>query len=144
AEHRLDLEHSPIGAEALVHPAVAGRVRALINRRPALAMVLVRPHPRPQLRVVGSHHPALAAGGDDLVLAEGPGADLAERADAAAIDPRAMGLGAILDDREAAPVRKVAQRNHLARPAAEVHRKDRPGPFADDPFDTVGADVAAV
>src|SRR3954452_18442969 len=79
----LHLKHPPVRAEALVQPAEAGRVLTLVNRVPALAVVLVRPDALPQLFVVDGDHSTFAAGGHDLVLAEGPRADVADRADAA-------------------------------------------------------------
>src|SRR3546814_13496926 len=60
-------------------------------------MILERPHARPEIAIVARHHAAFAAGGHDLVLAEGPGADMADRPDAAPLVARAMRLRAILD-----------------------------------------------
>src|SRR5690606_40429110 len=47
-DHRLQLGHPPVGTEALMQPAKARRMLALIHRFPALAVVLIRPHARPR------------------------------------------------------------------------------------------------
>src|SRR3546814_10637903 len=97
ADRGLHLQHSPICADALMQPAETRRVRAFIDRVPALDMILERPHARPEIAIVARHHAAFTAGGHDLVLAEGPGADMADRPDAAPLVARAMRLRAILD-----------------------------------------------
>src|SRR5687768_6968209 len=117
---------------------------ALVDGLPALAVVLVRPHPRPQFLVVSGHHPAFAAGGHDLVLAERPGADLAEASDHLSIDRGAVRLGAILDQAKAARVGEHAELTHFARPAAKMDRKDRLGPLGDQRLDGLRRDVSAV
>src|SRR3546814_19175750 len=48
ADRGLHLQHSPIGADALMQPAETRRVRAFIDRVPALAMTLERPNARPR------------------------------------------------------------------------------------------------
>src|SRR5690606_34218715 len=53
ADRRLDLDHPPVGAEAFVQPAESRRVLALVDSLPALAVILERPHARPQLGRVG-------------------------------------------------------------------------------------------
>ncbi|MOA19711.1 hypothetical protein D3C78_1401140 [compost metagenome] len=80
-DYGLCLDHTPIGTEAVVQPAEARRVLALIDRFPALAVILERPHFRPQFAVIGSDHAALAASAHDLVLAERPGTDMADGTD---------------------------------------------------------------
>src|SRR3546814_16158145 len=52
ADRGLHLQHSPIGADALMQPAETRRVRAFIDRVPALAMILERPHARPEIAIV--------------------------------------------------------------------------------------------
>src|SRR3546814_10391678 len=67
ADRGLHLQHSPIGADALMQPAETRRVRAFIDSVTALAMILERPHARPELAIVARHHAALADGGYELV-----------------------------------------------------------------------------
>src|SRR3546814_11384030 len=73
ADRGLHLQHSPIGADALMHPAETRRVRAFIDRVPALAMILERPHARPEITNVARHHPPFPAGGHVLFLSADPG-----------------------------------------------------------------------
>src|SRR5690606_14737519 len=77
-DHRLQLGHPTVGTEALMQPAKARRMLALIHRFPALAVVLVGPHTEPQLTIISRHHAALTAGGHDFVLAERPAAHVTE------------------------------------------------------------------
>src|SRR5690606_24252127 len=91
---RLHLLHPPIGSERRVQPAETGRMMLFVDRTPALAMILERPHARPQLPVAGSDHSAFSARGNDLVLAERPRPDIAEGTDAASVVAGAMRLGA--------------------------------------------------
>src|SRR5690554_990254 len=69
-DSRLHLGHPPVGAKALMHPTKPRRMLTLIHRIPTLAVILVRPHLRPQLPVIGRHHAALTTGAHDLVLTE--------------------------------------------------------------------------
>src|SRR5690606_13460720 len=115
-DHRLQLGHPPVGTEALMQPAKARRMLALIHRFPALAVVLVRPHARPQLAVIGGHHAALTTGGHDLVLAERPAAHVPDGADRPALVASPMGLCAVLDHMQTALPRQLHDRVHVAGP----------------------------
>jgi len=66
------------GAEALMQPTEARSMLALIDSLPALAVILERPHLRPQLPVIRGDHPTLTAGSHDLVLAERPGSNMSD------------------------------------------------------------------
>src|SRR3546814_3389162 len=70
-----------------------------VNGFPAFPVILIGPHARPEFGVVGGDHPSLPACRHDLVLAEGPGAGIAEAADHAGVYRGAMRLRAILNDR---------------------------------------------
>src|SRR3546814_19789580 len=105
-------------------PAETRLVRAFIDRVPALSMILERPHARPEIAIVARHHAAFAAGGHDLVLAEGPGADMADRPDAAPLVARAMRLRAILDHLDTARGGEVHDRVPVTGPARAVTRYD--------------------
>ena len=144
ADRGLHLEHSPVGSEALVQPAESRRVLTLVHRVPALAVVLVRPDRFPQIFVVDRDHSAFAAGGHDLVLAEGPRADVADRADAAAFVAGAVGLGAVLDHLDAARPRELHDRIHVDGITAEVHDDDRARALGQHRPDRFGRDIAAV
>ena len=144
ADHRLGLHHPPVAAEALVQPAEARPVLALVDRLPALAVVLQRPHARPQPALVGGDHAALAAGGHDLVLAERPGPDMADGAHRAALVARPVGLGAVLDDLQAALGGQGHDRVHVAGPAGQVHADHRPGARGQHRADARGGDVLRI
>src|SRR3546814_19951622 len=84
------------------------------------------------IAIVARHHAAFAAGSHDLVLAEGPGADMADRPDAAPLVARAMRLRAILDHLDTARGGEVHDRVHVTGPAREVDRDDRLGAWRND------------
>src|SRR5690606_7744833 len=96
----LHFKHAGVGSKAFVKPAVARRVIAFVDGCPALAVVLPGPHGRPERAIVRGDHAAFAAGGHDLVLAEGPGTNVADRADRAALVSSTVRLGAVFDDPE--------------------------------------------
>ena len=136
----LHFRQSPVGAKAFMHPAKTGRMLALVNCLPALAVVFVRPHARPQLAVIGGDHAALAAGGHDLVLTETPGADMADATHRAPFVTRAMRLGAVLDHVQAALARQFHDGVHVAGHAGEVHADNHFGARGKDDGDAVRRD----
>ena len=144
ADRRLHLDHAPVGAEALVQPAEARRVLTLVHRVPAFPVVLIRPHALPKIVVVDSDHSAFASSRHDLVLAEGPRADVADRADAAASIAGAVCLCAVLDHLDPARARKLHDRIHVRRIAAEVNDDDRAGAIGQHRPDCFSRDVAAI
>ncbi len=144
ANGRLDLGEAAIGAEALMQPAVTGRVLALVDGFPAFAMVLIAPHPRPQRAVVGGDHAPFPAGGHDLVLAERPAAHMAETAHRPAAPGGAMGLGAVLDQIEAVLLGQRRHGVHVAGPAGQVHAHHRLGGRRQRRRHGLGGDVLAV
>src|SRR5690606_35920678 len=143
-DNGLGLHHSPIRAEAVVQPAEAGRVRALVHGLPALAVILVGPHPRPQRFVRGGDHAAFSAGGHDLVLAEGPCADVADGSDGPALVLRTVCLRAILDHVDPALAGQLHDRIHVARPAGQVHADDCSGIGGKYGFDGPRGDILRV
>jgi hypothetical protein len=111
----------------LVQPAEARREFVIVDGLVILAVVLERPHRLPQLGIVGGHHAALAACSNDLVLAERPGADIAERPNRLAPEPRTVCLGAVLDNRKTEIPCQGKHAVHLAGPAGEVHAENGTG-----------------
>ena len=126
ADRGLHLGEPEVGAEALMQPAIAGRMLALEDGLVALAMVLVLPGPLPQPPPVGEQHAALAAGGHDLVLAEREAADVAEGADWTPFVQCAVGLGTVLDQHQVAVPNELQQRVHVARVPAQVNADHDP------------------
>jgi len=127
ADGGLDLEHAPVGAEGFVDVAEAGRVVAFVDGLVALAVVLVGPGGAPPALVVHGEEAAFAAGGDDLVLAETEGGEVAEGAHGPAVDGGALGLGAVFDDGDAVGAGEVHEVGQVDGPAAEVDGDDRLG-----------------
>lgn len=144
ADRRLHFEHAPVGAEAFVQPAETRRVLALVHGLIALAVVLERPHRAPQRFVVRRDHATLAARGHDLVLAEAPGARMADGAEHAALVHGAMGLGTVLDDPQSMPVGQVHDRPHVAGPARQVDADDGLRARRQDGRDRAGRNIAAI
>ena len=94
---------------------------------------------------VGGEHAAFAAGGDDLVLAEGEGADVADRAHRSPFVACAVSLRAVLDHVQAMLLRgrsRIWSMSH-GQPA-KMHRDDRLWCAASEPRDGLGGDVLAV
>src|SRR5690606_6684861 len=108
---------------------------------PALAVILDRPHLRPQLAVIGGHHPPFTAGSHDLVLAERPCTYVTNRADRAPFVARAMCLGAVFDNLEAMLVYQRHNRVHVAWPAREMYTDHRPGTWGQHSADGFGCYV---
>jgi len=98
ADGGLDLGDAPVGAEGFVDVAEAGWVVALKDGLVALAVVFVGPGVAPHAFVVEGEEAAFAGGGEDLVLAEAEGGEVAEGADGSVVDGGAMGLCAVFDD----------------------------------------------
>jgi hypothetical protein len=72
-------------------------------------------------------HPALTAGGHDLVLAEVPAREVAPRADRPPINRRPVDLCAVLEDGQTVPLRPRHDRGYVAGPAADVDGNHGPG-----------------
>src|SRR5690606_8728267 len=108
---------------------------------PALAVVLVRPHARPQLAVIGGYHAAFPTGGHDLVLAERPAAHVPDGADRPALVASPMGLGAVLDHMQTALAGQLHDRVHIAGPAGQVNTDDRPGTLGQHRPHRIGGNV---
>ena len=144
ADRGRDLGHPPVGADPVVQPAKAGLRGPIEGALAVLAMILERPGIFIGIIVAKRDEPTLAAGRDDLVLAEGEGGRVAEAPDRQAVYLCAVRLGAILDDVDAALPGQRHDRRHVRRPAAKMHRDDRLGSGRDRGGDGFGIDVAAV
>jgi len=141
----LHLGEPVVGAGSLAHPAEGGGPVCVAARlRGTLAVVLVGPHGLPEVTPGGGDHAALAAGGQDLVLAEGEAADDSHAADGPAPVEGAVGLGAVLDDRKASVFGEGEDAVHLAGPASEVHEDDRLGPTGEHRRDCLRSQVLAI
>src|SRR5690606_38571252 len=116
----LDFGQAPVGAQACVKPAKPRTVFRGLDPVPILAVIFVRPSSLPQGLVVGGQHPAFSGGRHDLVLAEGEGGDIGEATDATTSMCGAVGLSAVLDQRDAVVVAQVHDGIHVARPASEM------------------------
>ena len=75
--------------------------------------------------VVGHHHAAIADGAQILGRIKAEGGDVAEAAEPPVAEPRAVRLGAILDDPRAVPPRKIEDRVEIGGLAVEMDRHDR-------------------
>src|SRR5205085_6267412 len=96
ADRGLDSGEAPVGADRIVEPAEqAGMDCGRVHLLPALAMVLIRPGPFPEIAVPEAGEAALAAGADDLVLAERKGRRVAEASGRPAFNRSALRLRAI-------------------------------------------------
>lgn len=124
ANDSLHFHHAPVGAEAFMQPAESGRMLTVIHCIPGLAVVFVRPHLLPQGFIIGRDHAAFAARGHDLVLAEGPGTDVADRTDRAPAVLRAMRLRAVFNDVQPMFLSLGHDAIHLARPAGQMNGDD--------------------
>src|SRR5690554_4017738 len=144
SERRLHLGHAPIGPEALVQPAKPRRMLTLMHSRPALAVVLVGPHPRPQLSITGGYHAALTTRGHDLVLTEGPGPHMTDGTHRAPPVASPMGLGAVLDHIQAPLPSQLHDGVHITGPASQMNADDRPGALAQHSPDAVRRDVLGI
>ena len=100
---------------------------ALVDGLGALGVVLVGPGGAPHALVVEGEESAFAAGGEDRVLAEAEGGEVAEGADGPAVDGGALRLGAVLDHGDAVRAGEVHEFGHVDGPAAEVDGDDRLG-----------------
>src|SRR5690242_1943478 len=116
----------------------------LVYGLPTLAMVLERPHLRPQVLVVGRYHAALAARGHYLVLAERPRANITYGADHPIADARTVRLGAVLNHRNVARSGYRHYIIHVCRPSAQMHGNDRTCSIRQRRFNGRGRDIAAV
>ena len=96
----------------------------LVNRFPALAMILVSPHVGPQLAIIGGDHAAFAARGHDLVLAERPGGDMTDGADRTAFVMSSMSLGAIFDHLQVMLSRQIHDRIHVTWPSSQMNTNE--------------------
>ena len=118
SDRTLELGEAEVGAEVLMQPPEAGRVILGMHCSPGLAVILERPHPIPEVVATGRDHASFACCRDDLVLTEAPGRHVAKAANRAAFNQGAMGLGTILDHREAVAAGQVADGGHICRPAS--------------------------
>ena len=98
----------------------------------------------PELLVIRGQHAALAAGGNDLVMAEGKRGYVPHGADFDPANAGAMGLGAVLDKAQPALLGQGSQPCHVAGPACQVNRYDRAGGGSQRGADRLGGDVLAV
>ena len=144
ADGGLHFREPAVAAERRVFPFEARRERMVVDRLVVLAVVLVGPHQLPQVFVAGGDHAALAARGDDLVLAEGPAADIAEGAHGPAAVARPVCLGAVLDDREIEIPCERQHAVHVAGPAGKVYTDDGAGTRGEYRGDGLGRDVLGV
>ncbi|SRR5260221_6419186 len=103
-----------------------------LRQPPVFAVVFERPHGRPIVLVVGGHHPAFAAGRNDLVLAERPRPDVTYASDASSLVRCSMSLGTIFNDLDAVSLGEGHDWIHVARHAAYVHTNDRLGAGRDN------------
>ena len=144
-DRRLHLGHTQVATKEIVHPAKAARRQAsLLRCGVASTVVLEGPGLLPQGLRAGQQHAALAAGRDDLVLAEGEGGQVAERADRAAVDAGAMRLGTVLDHAQVVFGREFENRCHVAGPAGQVDDQDGPRTWGDSWPDRVSGQVLTV
>ena len=129
------------GALYLGHPVVAGHAEVVVpGSRRDVPAVGERPRRRRQAVVVGEHDAPLA-GIEVLGGLEAEGADRADGADAPAAPARAVGLGRVLDHRQAVAAGDLAQAVHVRGQPREMHRHHGPGPRRDRLLDQAGVQV---
>jgi hypothetical protein len=97
-------------------------------------------HARGQLRIVGDAEAPVAKRAEVLGRIEGEAPDRAERAHVTPGDARAMGLGAVLDDRQPVASGDRLNRLDVGGTAVQVHRQDRSRARAETGFDLGGVD----
>ena len=119
-----------------LHPQAGrlDRVHPVIETLDLVPVLLaLAPVPQPacrlgQLRTVGDDRTALAAGAQVLAGVEAEAAEIADRADAAALVLGAMRLGRVLDHHQTVGVGEHDQLVHRRRRAVQMDRHDRSGP----------------
>ena len=113
----------------LVHAEVLPDDRALAHlhahAQGQVPLVVVAEGPLVQPGVVGDHH-APVAGVDGLEDVEGVGAQLPDRAEAAAVVGAAEGLGRVLQEQQVVLLGDGSQAVQVAGIADHVHRQDGP------------------
>ena len=117
---------------------------SLVDGFPGLPVVFVGPHPSPQSGIVGRHHSAFTARGDDLVLAERPGGNVGEGPGVAVADHGPVGLRAVFDQPKAVVPAERLDIRHPGWPAAEVHDDDCGRARCDGDLDGLSGDVAGL
>src|SRR5690606_6868966 len=143
-DNALHLGHPPVGAKAVMQPAKARRVVTLIYCIPRFAMILVRPHTLPQLTIIGRDHAPFTPSGHDLVLAEGPGSNMTDRADRAPLVPGTMGLGTVLDHKQIMLAGQFHDRVHITGPTSQMHTDDGLGALSQHRPNGVGSHVLRI
>ncbi len=125
----LDAQDCPLeGVHAIIEAEFAVVVAA------ALGVVAQAPEPLGDRRVVGRDRAGLAVGTEVLSRVEAEAAAQPERAGPLAVVTCPVGLGGVLDDRNAPATTDLQQRTHVGGLAVEVNRQDRPGSARDLPL----------
>ena len=132
------------GALYLGHPVVAGHAVVVVpGSRRDVPAVGEGPRRLRQIVVVGEHDAPLA-GVEVLGGLEAEGADRADAAHAPSSPARAVGLGSVLDHRQAVSAGDLAQPVHIRWQTREMHRYHGPGPRGDRLFDPVGIQIVGM
>src|SRR5438477_9616303 len=97
SERRLKFRQAPVGPKRFMKPAKTWRVLAIVDRRVALAVVLIAPGLLPDGFLIGRDHAAFPSSGHDLVLTEGKGTYVAKRAYGSPFVSGSVTLRTILD-----------------------------------------------
>ena len=125
SERGRDVVEPVVEAEpAMLEPAAAVEAALVAERDEQLVLLGRRGRDR-----------AALAGRDLLVRVEGPGREMAVRAERLALVPGAEGLARVLDEREPVPVADRAQLVELAGVAEDVDGDDRLRPRRDRGLD---------
>ena len=94
--------------------------------------------------VVGGDRARVAGGTQVLARVEAGGGDGGQPSRAAAVEPGALGLGSVLDQRHAGGVADLLEADHRRELAEQVHRDHRLGAVGDRRLDQVGVDEQPV
>ena len=122
----LDAQHGPLEP---VHAIVEAELGVVVAA--ALGVVAQAPQPLGDRLVIGRDRAGLAVGTEVLSRVEAEAAAQPERAGPLAVVACPVGLGGVLDDRNAAAATDLQQRPHVGGLAVEMNRQDRPGSARD-------------
>ena len=125
-------------------PAKARRVFAVVDSLVALAVILITPSLFPDGPLIGRDHAAFPSSVHDLILAEGKGTYIAQRAYGSPFISGSVTLSTILNHLQSVLACQCNDRVHITRPASQMHRDDGLGPCCQQRSDGFGSNVLAV
>src|SRR5580765_2492825 len=107
-------------------------------------MVFVAPDRFKGSFIIGSNHPAFAAGRHDLVLAKREGAGIPHGAHLTSLVRGSMRLCAVFHNSQLTLMSEFQNRIHVARPAGKVNSHDGARPWREYPLDGSSGKILAL